>query len=101
MQDAVKYLNIRAAAAAGCHFSAGRPSFVCDGVTCGCPKGCPSTYLKTFQDVSGAVTLTCDATGQDCSIVVSQHSCGFSTAFFVDVAVLRQGCQQQQAAASW
>ncbi|WIA44169.1 hypothetical protein OEZ86_010500 [Tetradesmus obliquus] len=56
--------------ATGCHFSAGRPSFVCDGVACSCPKGCPASYLKTFTDVSGAVTLTCDATGQDCSIVL-------------------------------
>jgi hypothetical protein len=80
MQAAFKFPNTQCCCcccAAGCHFSAGRPSFVCDGVTCGCPKGCPSTYLKTFQDVSGAVTLTCDATGQDCSIVVSMQTTSY------------------------
>ncbi|KAF8061171.1 ABCG2 [Scenedesmus sp. PABB004] len=56
--------------ATGCHFAAGSPSFRCDGVACDCPDGCPSTYLKTFRGVSGAVTLDCDVMGQDCHIVI-------------------------------
>jgi hypothetical protein len=36
-------LHLTAAiAAAGCHVSAGQPSFVCDGVACNCPPKDPS-----------------------------------------------------------
>lgn len=62
---------------AGCQFAAGQPSFRCESVVCDCPSGCPPMYLKTFKDVSGAVTLDCDATGTSCSLVVSFWGLGF------------------------
>jgi ABC-type multidrug transport system ATPase subunit len=52
--------------ATGCHFAAGRSSWVCDSVSCGCPNGCVADgqdFQSTFAGISGKATLDCEADG--------------------------------------
>jgi ABC-type multidrug transport system ATPase subunit len=52
--------------ATGCHFAAGRSSWVCDSVSCGCPDGCTADgqdFRATFEGISGKATLDCEADG--------------------------------------